>query len=369
MDHLLLPEGAKSWIKVPYDAKEEHYYEKFGYGFEKYPERRKWSDGDVMGQTTEARNRSDEPGDSQPDVKDDRTPPSVEQFFQTWLFFGLIIEVLRLSKIKVTTNDLLLPLAESKEKSHIVTTECLPSLIVQWRDNYESTRDTSPFEVAMTFFERVRTILDFYCAGGRKRRSPNQYGQVQWLVRDEITTSIIAVAVTLRTAAHQIYGKRCPEGLRWPTANSEILRMRILRKWCRSDAAMVMEDFDIDGQYFIATAKGRSLEALDKHYKCTEDACHAKVEDGTYVTRHAEGCSGEDVHSEVKYVGHLGPKYDQEPKSLVEGVRKIMDRSHLPYVVWNHELHGIATSGYAKNLSLGLGKGFRTPPFVAISHV
>lgn len=394
MDHLLLPEGASHWIRVSYYAKEDNFYENFGKGFTEYPGHRDWSNADVWGdwrkkqedsgEVEEETSSVPEPGagtkqDKSGNAQDGNQAPkdkkltdsNVEEFFQTWLFFGLLIEVLRLGGVENVTTRRFLASSTTigKHTSHVITTKELPSMIVEWRQHAQKQFDDKAFESVLKICGLVGQIVDNYCVGGKTQRSPNQYGSVHWPVRDEITTSIIAVVSTLRKAAHKIY-KNKDELSRWPITNSKMLHLRIQRKWCPSDTAMIMEDFDIDGQYFIAASNSHSLEDLDRHYSCTNEACSAKIDEGAYVTRHAEGCQDEKDHpDEIPFAGFLGPGYDENIKTFVDGVKSIMTRNHLPSVIWKPDQGGITLNGYAKNEYLGSDQGFRTPPYVAISHV
>lgn len=376
MDYLPLPEGKTHWIKVPYYVQDKYFYEDYGQGFDEYPKRRNWSSEDVwdewakklekFGDIEEKPSETSEVADSEKVL----TNSDVEEFFQTWLFFGLIIEVFRLSNVEVTTQDFLSSSSmEDKygKRSHIITAQRLPSLVTKWRENSQRSPNETIFEAAVDLCDKVGRIVDYYCVDGRTQRSPQQYGHVRWPVRDEITTSILAAASTIRKAAHQIYARR-DEISRWPITNSETLRLRIQRKWCPSDAAMIMEDFDVDGHYYVAAAESHSLEYLDKHIRCTEDACNAKVEDGTYVTQHVDGCAVDDYQAEVPFEGYAGPGYAENPTTSVEAVRNIMLLKHFPFVMWKPDRGGLAVAGYAKNDYLGSG-AFRTPPYVAISHV
>ena len=368
MDHLLLPEGIKPWIVIAYDGQEEDYYEKQqGKGFFDFPKRLGWVDEEVWAQP-----KADEDlmgGVVESEDEKHREPWEVEKFFQTWLFFGLIIEVFTLSGISVSTDDFLVPFAQKTihkpQKSHIVTTTKLPSMIVQWREKHQASRDTKIFDDVMKLLDHVGKILDHHCASGKDHRSIHQYGKVLWPVKDETTTSIIAVASTLRKAARLIYN---PSGKseRWPVTNSKLLYLRIQRKWCKSDAAMIMEDFDIDGQYYIAAADSHSLDSLDGHYSCTDHSCEAKISDGTYVTKHVDACSGDDYEPVPNFVGQVYPSYGKTPQSLREAIIDIMDARHLPFLRWDSEQHGLATYGHEED---SYAEDNKTPPYVAISHV
>jgi hypothetical protein len=129
-----------------------------------------------------------------------------------------------------------------------------------------------------------------------------------------------------------------------------------------------MEDFDIDGQYYIAAAESHSLESLDSHYACTDHSCEAKINDGTYIIRHSNECEAQDDYEpEPKFVGHLNPDYGKTPTSVRDAIKNILDKGHLPVLRWDHEHRGLSTYGHDQYAYSE--EGSKTPPYVAISHV
>lgn len=370
MDHLILPEGEKLWIKIAYEAQETSYYEKTkGNNFLDYPEANGWTDEEVWAQPQQSENLLG--GVIEGEVDRSRSSQEIEAFFQTWLFFGLIIEVFALSDIHVKTDDFLLPLTlktvHKPQSAHLITSAKLPSLIVQWRQKHQSSRKDYVLDAALKLIDHVGKVVDYHCANGKDHRSIHQYGPPLWPIKDEVTTSIIAVAAMLRKAARHIYNVTGKEG-RWPVTNSRILHARIQRKWCKSDTSMIMEDFDIDGQYYIAAAANHPLDSLDSHYACTDQSCEAKISDGTYVTKHADDCETIDDYDPVpKFLGHEYPSYGSKPTSVREAIQGILDAKHLPVLRWDHEKKGLTTFGHEKH---GYPEeGSQTPPYVAISHV
>ncbi|KAF2787006.1 hypothetical protein K505DRAFT_288686 [Melanomma pulvis-pyrius CBS 109.77] len=371
MDHLVLPEGAKPWMMLAYDCPEAEYYENIpDQGFE-YPEfykRAGWAYDEVWAQPNQSEDLLGGVLEGEEDKI--REPWEIDRFFQTWLFFGLLIEVFALSDIEVKTADFLAPIVRKAvhkpQTARLITTSKLPDLIKQWRQKHQASKDGTVFDKALKLLDHVGKIVDYHCAGGKDHRSIHQYGKVLWSVSDETTTAVIAIAFTLRKAAFSIYNKPGSEE-RWPVTNSMLLYQRIRRKWCKSDAAMIMEDFDIDGQNYIAAAMGRTLEELDRHYACTDHSCEARVADGTYTTQHDPECQEDDYEPEPKFIGHVFPEYGKSPGSLREAIKHTMDADHLPILRWDAEKRGLSTYGHQKDSYSE--EETKVPPFVAISHV
>jgi hypothetical protein len=371
MDHLILPEGAKPWMKLAYDCPSAEYYENIpdsGFGFTEFYKRVKLSYEDAW--TQPKQNEDLLGGVMEGEEEKIREPWAIERFYQTWLLFGLVIEVFKLSGIEVKTDDFLAPILRKAvhrpQTARLITTENLPGLIKQWREKHQVSKDGKVFDEAMALLDYVASIVDYHCAGGKDHRSIHQYGKVLWSVSDETTTAIIAIAFSLRKAAIAIYAKQGYEH-RWPITNSRLLYQRIQRKWCRSDAAMIMEDFDIDGQNYIAAATGRTLEDLDAHYACTDHSCEAKVADGTYTTLHDPECGEDDYEPEPRFLKHEYPDYGKNPTALREAIMHTMDAGNLPVLRWDTEQKGFTTYGHQKDAFEE--ESSKTPPFVAISHV
>ena len=102
MDHLVLPEGAKPWIMVAYEGEEEFHYEKDRGNFFEFPKLRGWTDEEVWARPRQSENLFGGLIEGEEDKT--RSPAEIETFFQTWLFFGLIIEVFALSASVMATT-------------------------------------------------------------------------------------------------------------------------------------------------------------------------------------------------------------------------------------------------------------------------
>ncbi len=239
MDHLVLPEGAKAWIQVSYEGQQDSYYDKNQGNFFGFYSTRGWALEEVKFQQKPSENLLGGVVEGEEDKT--RSATEIETFFQTWLFFGLIIEVFALNDIHVTTQNFLVPFTlntiHKPQRSHLITITKLPSLIAQWRQ--KGSRNNNTLIEVIKLIDFVGDIVDHHCANGKDHRSIHQYGKVLWPLKDETTTSIIAVASTLRKAARQIFNVTGKEP-RWPVTNSRMLYLRIQRKWCMADAAMIV---------------------------------------------------------------------------------------------------------------------------------
>jgi hypothetical protein len=182
MEHLPLPEGAEHFIQVPYyapDAKRDWYDCE---GHQEYPQRMGWREEDLLGNVPE-----DEEGPPFGSDKEGnpRKPLDIERFFQTWLFFGTAIEVLKAGGIHATTEDFLQP--KGITKARIVTTSKLPSLLLEW--NKSSKDKESLWSKTKLILERTLFYLNLFCHAPKDKHPSDRRKSVTWPVRDEISTS------------------------------------------------------------------------------------------------------------------------------------------------------------------------------------
>ncbi|KAF2435513.1 hypothetical protein EJ08DRAFT_341167 [Tothia fuscella] len=101
MDHLSLPEGAKPWMLLAYDCQEAEYYENIpenGFEYSEFNKRMGWAYDEVWAQPSQTEDFLGGVVEGEDDKI--REPWEVERLFQTWLFFGLLIEVFALRELK-----------------------------------------------------------------------------------------------------------------------------------------------------------------------------------------------------------------------------------------------------------------------------
>jgi hypothetical protein len=342
MEHLVLPEGGQQFIVVPYGAPPKEWYDHGG-SFVDYPARKLWSEADLHGKDGFSHKGSD---------------LSVQHFFQTWLFFGLLIECLKLGDVPVTTSDFLEQRANAKFKA--VNTEKLPSLLQKWVKNIKKDRkEETVWNKLKPIFKTATQVLNRFCTPEDGDRSLKEEKTLTWPVRDEISTTMIAILFSLTMAAQHACDKQ--HSIEWPTARSKILRKCLERKWCLADASMFMDGMQIDGHYYFAASPSPKPDDLNQHYQCTKEKCLSFVDEDFYVTKHAEGHWHRAGCSErPKYGGQVGPERGQ--KDWVDAVCRIIDKGVIPVALWARGLRQLWSIEHHYT-------GKRRPEFVAISHV
>ena len=286
MDHVILPPGEKH-LEIIYNSREKGYYDHKG--FEDYPDRQGYSTQDLSGTNGfGGRNAED-----------------VKQFFQTWLFFGLIIEFFAAFGENVTTEQFLRP-SSGNEQHRIVDTSGLPELLVNLKKSETHSKNQSTVAAVQQMLTLAQTIVDrFYTYVSRSSTSQSA-SRPSWPVADRVALSIMALCSTLRRAGRDILDKVANLQVHPRTATSPLLRSRLEQKWCKYDVAVTMDDFEADGHHYFAATPGQSQTYLDAHCGCTEDGCIFVTAERGYITRHAPEYHKPGCEEHIGWGGQLG---------------------------------------------------------------
>ncbi|EPS45971.1 hypothetical protein H072_21 [Dactylellina haptotyla CBS 200.50] len=329
MEHFLLPKG-KRHLLIPNHTTNE--YTNDGSGFGSYPSRMGWTPEDISGANGFG----------------GRTKSEVEAFFQSWLYFGCIVEVFAVVGIQVQQSDFV------DENGQFVSTRLLPFFIRQWRkkvqeigakDSPENMKSSMKIGIIL---HSVADFIDKYClpySGTRKSYMDSVAPSAKSPLSDLIWMSVIALGHTLMAALIQFYDIR-RTGNHWGA--SRLLKKRLLRNgWCPSDIEKCMTDFGIDGHYYLSrcTMKEQNLT----HKDCDKFYCRARqVNETTYEPKHVRG--KDDCSGHIWIDTHL--------------VASIIKDGKVPVFKWDSSTKTVEIAG--SNL---LRRGYASPPFVAISHV
>ncbi|KAJ0421497.1 hypothetical protein BJY00DRAFT_323272 [Aspergillus carlsbadensis] len=373
MEHLPLPTGTSHYITAPYEAPPSAWF-KQTQTFLSFPRSRGYTAENLRGgDSLSEEDRNDPAGFFK---HSDGNLASVEQFFQTWLFFGLAIDVLDLGNVSVSTEDFLKPAAVGTAR--IVDTSKLPGFLVRWERNIRRDDNRSDlFHELNVRFTKAAEVLDRFCrlpspsSSDERALYPLSTTKPRpWPVRDAIATTCIALVATLRQAAIRACGVEASvDGMDvWPVhARSPILKRRLERKFCVADVASIQKQLPVDGLYFLAgsgsSVGGLDAEELDHHASCERAHCLYEYDGDMYVTRH----TGDQYHVEghcpetLKYGAQLGPERGQ--KDWSDALRKILDKDDVvPIALWNKGRKEVWSVEYHC-------EGTRKPDYVAISHV
>lgn len=202
MEHLPLPEGINPFITVPYCTADPQHEWYSGPSHAEYPEKMGWSEDNLRAHVGPGWNDPPFGTDSSGNL---RKNEDIEHFFQTWLFFGTAIEVLKLGGVDVTTEDFLQPVGLTKAR--VVTTEKLPSLLLKWdpaaigsdikasddpvlnAQVNKSNNQSTLWRKTGSILARTLFYLNLFCQPPKERHPFDRRKTPTWPVRDEISTS------------------------------------------------------------------------------------------------------------------------------------------------------------------------------------
>ena len=320
MDHLphLNPSNA---IEVPCIV--EKVYD--GQDFYTYPARNGWSMQDLLKGNLES-----------------RTPEETAAFLQSWLFFGILVEVI---PIPVKMDDFI---QKGLERSFI-TTKHLARYVRDWqRHVQESSPEQSKEEHAKInkCFETVFQIVQDYCSHDpmeQKSWTPRfANSRSLWPLSPEIALSIMVLADSLSRATFKIYEIPVTYGS-W--GSSALLISRMLDgSWCLNIMSILTSAAQIQMLYYASSLGSPRLRK--DHSRCTKLACAADIVlVDLYQTKHLdEFCSCPLVEAPVQEISDL------------------IRRGSIPLVIC------VESNG---NFSLEVREQEDTTPigYVAISHV
>jgi hypothetical protein len=291
MDHIQLPTGTTiAKLKVPYLFHAELTYD--ASGFLDFPERKGFIlDGSWDGETEGA------------------TRQEMLCLFQSWCFFGLILEFFSASAIEVKIEDFIIPPSSFGEQALISTTE-LPDLLRTWEvanRNLTEVEQKSRFELCNSHLEAVSkptySIGQYLSTSLYPGEAPGCDLLSDWSV---VHLSVVILGEYLAGALKSCYGERCIKN--W--GPSLLAEHKMLNAgWCPSEISIFNDQgLNITSMYYFGF--------LDRHYlgrdhsACTSLRCFTEqLNWDTYRTKHEHGCDcsedWEAKQSEHDWVEHI----------------------------------------------------------------
>ena len=262
-------------------------------------------------------------------------------FIQSWLFFGVLIEVFRVLKMHLDVNDFI----REKGGRRYLTMGLLENYITQWqsveKDSAECERERRGNELDHVLELSVMLVQENLC---RYRR----YDTV-WSLSPQCALSIQLLHEALRHAWGSIYVGT--DRLSTPTGPGLLsdlpeTRMRAAG-WCPSEIAMLQNRLSVTGRFFASRLRRRGKTV--SHVDCTDAVCNAsQIDSRTYRTQHINAnCRCAHLGIDVDEVSSV-LKQGKTPRillSLLKGSEREMDLQIVdygPYVaishVWAHGL-------------------------------
>lgn len=316
MEHLSRPTGAEDWIRCRYIP-------------------------NTFGQLTEQSSFADHEKEAGPrllallrkHLDKKVTDDALEGFFQSWLFFSLLREVL---SPRIRNEEFL----SSNHDIIYLDTASLDHWISRWREHYTNANVAARQQTRMKTASRLRhaTFILSWLAGAFEMRMINSR-----FVSQELE-------VVLRCLVQTLEFRLLPDDLpRQRVVQDDIhichwLSQRLLMQhWCPNQVAMLGHTLDVPSLYYATLlgydASGRS------HAPCSPSLCRAnQIDQSTYRTIHTQSAC---------HCDYLGPS-SAVLTSLIEAER-------IPVIDVHHNSSGA--------LSVGVSNQDEQVPYVAISHV
>ena len=251
----------------------------------------------------------------------------VSAFLQSWLFFGLVTEVLQR---EVCTDDFV---CTNDKGNKLLTTARLPELTLEWIQYVRSLSDDKheAFETTQSYLAEARSVLLHLSV-----LSPE-------LLDREVSISLAAVGEYLTAATSAAYQTPNVNVAKWipGLANDDILSLRMRAQgWCPSVIGILRSKTSVEVMYY---ASNLEKPGVQDHDRCNLDRCIAyQIDPGQYVTKHSEGhCLGpacQHIHADQK------------------AMLKILEEGSIPLIC---EI----------GLEIGLVASAKVDQYVAISHV
>lgn len=293
MDHISSPQMPFQPVKVPWLGGEGYDFRGF-FGFD---DRRGWNLSSLFaGNLDDATNRDSYNSFSRGAKWQKEslsknvswTFDKLGMFLQTWLFFGMLSEVLE--RKTVPSRYTYVENYSDGSRQFLITTKNLPDDLASWRQRIgaksANERETS-LRSAVACLDDVATTL-LQIAKFEVLHAP------QKLLPDEVYLSLAVLALTLDWCSQRIFGLGSERT--FATATSQLrcvfLESRmIVLGWCPSHIFELYNRVSLSGLYYMSLLGPRVTAR--KHVKCTKEDCLMNhVPDDEYVRMHVmEGCA------------------------------------------------------------------------------
>jgi hypothetical protein len=284
MDHLPSLNGCGSYknIEIPYLCKEEYDRE----GFSGYPLRQGWDKTKIL---------------AQGDFGSERPLKDIQSFLQTWLYFGLLSEVLGIYRVQVETSHFL---RKVESGAQYITSEPLQQMATLWGDgemNLRSKEQTSKtgqqtrLRLVTAILEEACDWANTFCAykGPTVITKPTIRSSHSPLP-PEVSMSISALGDSLNHAKMLIWNLYGTPALGLWWGDSEYIIQRILQAgWCPFDIHRLRNFKTIDCQYTLLCQYYCSTFPAPRrngdHSSCQVELCLVdQINEDHYKTKHTK---------------------------------------------------------------------------------
>jgi len=253
----------------------------------------------------------DSEGSSGPQrINRDEVPSSAEKgaFLQSWLFFGMMYEVLRLLDVEVDLEDCVVRNQDGTRRC--ITTYPLRKTFANCIQRGK-TRSRIPRGDALTNIAKILRRVD-----STIRRYSDTLSPRSWRLSDALSLDTVLSILILGESLLNVTRLAMPPpendqsillgvGFFW-ARNPLEQRMRG-SGWCISTTTMLHALLDASGLYYASRLRLSTHSVQQSHSNCTPQQCFANhVDESTYQTQHVEQCRGcEHISIDVEKVAEV----------------------------------------------------------------
>ncbi|KAL8790024.1 MAG: hypothetical protein Q9195_006573 [Heterodermia aff. obscurata] len=222
------------------------------------------------------------------------TSTAFSEIIQAWLFFGLLLEVLKVSGVSVNAEDFVY----GDGHDRYITTEALPRYLSEWEqkerkisvDDRKRHSEKQQHMIMMSIQFRLQQI-----SGQWWEDAP-----LHWVDRPEesyevvlplpLQMSIAVLCETLNRASRR-FGNVERRAIEHMLRNNTLVDELKARAWCPSEISFVLQGLSDTSAFFASRLERQRLQA--DHSKCSANKCLAfNIVTEHYKTSHVPECCG-----------------------------------------------------------------------------
>ena len=223
------------------------------------------------------------------------TPEDLTEVVQAWLFFGLLVEVLKISSVTVDTQDFV----QREGKDSYITMRALPKYFSEWK------RNEKPLSMQQrkAHFRRQQQMI-MVSIQFRLHQISGQWWQdnlLHWVERPKesyvvtlllsFEMSLCILCDTLDRASRRAFGNLDKTPAESMLHNQSLINELKTCAWCPSEISLILEGMTDTSAFFVSRLRRRRQEADHSH--CSTNKCLAfNVVTEAYKTAHTIDCSG-----------------------------------------------------------------------------
>ena len=218
------------------------------------------------------------------------SPEAFAKMMQAWLFFGLLIEVLKVSGVVIDVEDFI----EHKGQGKYITTKSLPDYLNRWeqkertlpRKECKARFLRQQYMITHSMFFREHQVSGRVVLEDLHGKCSENY---QISLPLPIEMSIMLLEETLDLASRKAYGIGLKLGSDSMLLSPSLITNLNSTGWCPSEVSLITRGFDDSSIVFASQVQRHRTKA--NHSKCSNTKCRAfNIVTANYRTQHTIDC-------------------------------------------------------------------------------